>query len=110
MVKLRVCTFCNECSDPMSWPRVYWSIQGYTGVYWSILEYTGDTEVYWHIQNYTGVYRGIPDYTGVYLFHNECSDAMLFGGHVSFSIDDENVGIWSVSDPELTAVENIVVA
>ena len=79
----------------MSWPRVY--SREYTGVYRGILEYIG---VYWNIL----------EYTGVDLFHNKCSDAMLFGGHVSFSIDDENVGIWSVSDPELTAVENIVVA
>ena len=93
---------------------VYRSVLGYTGVYWDILECTG---IYWSVLGYTGVYWTILgmywsllEYTGVYLFHNECSDAMFFGSHVSFSIDDENVGIWSVSDPELTAIENIVVA
>ena len=93
---------------------VYFFCNSDTGVYWSILEYAGSIlGVYWSvlgILGYIGVYRTILEYTGVYLFHNECSDAMLFGGHVSFSIDDKNVGIWSVSDPELTAVENIVVA
>ena len=74
---------------------MYWGILECTGVYWSILG------IYWSVLGYTGVYWGIPGNTGVYLFHNECSDAMLFGGHVSFSIDDENVGIWSVSDPEI---------
>ena len=85
------------------------SIPEYTGVYWSVLRYTGS------VQECTGVYSTrlywrVQDYTGVYLFNSECSDAMLFGGHVSFSIDDENVGIWSISDPELTAIENVVVA
>ena len=102
--------FHNECSDAMSWPGVrYWGILAYTGVHRGIQEYT---VLYWsllEIQAYTGVYWGILGNTGVYLFHNECSDAMFFGSHVSFSIDDENVGVWSVSDPELTAIENIVV-
>ena len=48
-------------------------------------------------------------YTEVNLFHNECSDAMFFCSHVSFSIDNEDISVWSVSDPELTAIENIVV-
>ena len=99
----------------LEYTGVYWSVLGYTGVYWSLLEYTGGIlEVYWECTGVysTRLYWNILEYTvpGVDLFHNECSDAMLFGGHVSFSIDDENVGIWSVSDPELTAVENIVVA
>ena len=68
-------------------------------VHRSILEYTG---VHW-------IYLGVLGYTKVYLFHNEGSDAMFFCSYVSFSIDDEDISVWSVSDPELTAIENIVV-
>jgi len=48
-------------------------------------------------------------YTGVYLFHKERCDAVFPGIHVSFGIDDQNISIWSVCDPKLTAIENVVV-
>ena len=63
-------------------------------VYWSALCY-----VHAHTQRYTGVY----------LFHNERCDAVFPGSHVSFGIDDQNISIWSIRDPKLTAIENVVV-
>ena len=55
------------------------------------------------------VYWPVSMLTEVNLFHNECSDAMFFCSHVSFSIDNEDISVWSVSDQEITAIENIVV-
>ena len=46
---------------------------------------------------------------GLYLFHNECCDAVFLGSHVSFGVGNDNVCIRSVGDLKLTAIQNIVV-
>lgn len=46
----------------------------------------------------------------IYLFDNESCDASLMGFRIRLRINNEDVGVWSVCDPELVAVQNIVVA
>lgn len=46
----------------------------------------------------------------IYLFNNESCDASLMGFRIRLCINNEDVGIWSVCDPELVAIQNIVVA
>lgn len=46
----------------------------------------------------------------IYLFHNESCDAFLIGVGVGLCVDNEDVGVRPVCDPELVSVQDVVVA
>ncbi len=46
----------------------------------------------------------------IYLFNNESCDASLMGLGICLCINNKDIGIWPVCDPELVAIQNIVVA
>lgn len=46
----------------------------------------------------------------IYLFHNESCDASLIGVGVGLCVDNEDVGVRPVCDPELVSVQDVVVA
>lgn len=46
----------------------------------------------------------------IYLFHNERCDASLMCSWIRLCINNQNIGIGAVGDPELVPVQNIIVA
>lgn len=45
----------------------------------------------------------------LYLFNNERCDSSLMGFGIRLCINNENISIWSICDPELVAIQNIIV-
>lgn len=46
----------------------------------------------------------------IYLFNNESCDAFLMSLRICLCINNKDVRIWPICDPELVAIQNIVVA
>lgn len=45
----------------------------------------------------------------IYLFHNESCDASLIGVGVSLGVDNQDVSVRPVGDPELVSIQDVVV-
>lgn len=47
---------------------------------------------------------------GIDLFHNEGCDASLMRSWIRLGINNQNIGVRPIGDPELVAVQNIIVS